>query len=325
MLRRFLRRLSLARTPVDRQSGQKDRGDEMTWLQWLFYPALAACVIGTGYKVVKIARMPMHLRWDLYPIPHERGKSHYGGSYYEEVDWWTRPIKRSLVGELWGVAKEIFLIQSMYHHNRHLWVFSLPFHLGLYLMVGFVALLGLGVVWNAGSGLPFITTICGVAGAIPMTLGGIGLLISRITKPELRGSSLRTDYFNLLLLIAIGGTLTGVMLGGAAGFDQVRAFIGGIVTFSAIPEISVLVTVHIVLAAIFMLWLPMTHMTHFVGKYFTYHRVRWEDHPNVRGGEIEGSVVKSLDRRITWSGPHIKSGGTWKEAASESGKESDRQ
>ncbi len=61
--------------------------------------------------------------------------------------------------------------------------------------------------------------------------------------------------------------------------------------------------------------MPFTHMTHVVGKYFTYHKVRWADEPNIRGSEIEKSVESVLGSKITWSAPHIKSGGTWADAA----------
>ncbi|HPI32184.1 MAG TPA: hypothetical protein PLR32_02635, partial [candidate division Zixibacteria bacterium] len=47
----------------------------------------------------------------------------------------------------------------------------------------------------------------------------------------------------------------------------------------------------------------LTHMTHFVGKYFTYHKVRWEDHPNIRGSRIEAAVAKALGYPLTWSAP----------------------
>jgi hypothetical protein len=58
-------------------------------------------------------------------------------------------------------------------------------------------------------------------------------------------------------------------------------------------------------------------MTHFVGKYFTYHKVRWEDHPNIRGGKIEEAITKALGYRISWSAAHIKPGTTWAQAATD--------
>ena len=42
-------------------------------------------------RFVMWSRMPMHLRWELYPVAHEGGgRAKYGGSYLEESDWWTK-------------------------------------------------------------------------------------------------------------------------------------------------------------------------------------------------------------------------------------------
>ena len=303
----------------------------MSGLQLLTYIALVVFFAGTTYKMIKISRMPLHLRWDLYPIPHERGKGSYGGSYFEESDWWTKPADTTLLGEIAEMAREIIFIKSMFYHNRSLWIFSFPFHLGLYLSVAFVALVYIGagltlagytVAADApgilGSAVYHLTMYCGIIGAILAGFGSLGLIISRAVKHELRAASNWTDYFNLALLLAIFATTATLFFGGGdAGFDQARTFAAGIMTFSAPAGLSTLATIHYVLAAVFLLWLPLTHMTHFVGKYFTYHKVRWEDHPNVRGGKVEGAITKALDYKITWSAAHIKSGGTWAEAATD--------
>ena len=47
------------------------------------------------------SKMPMHLRWELYPVAHEGGgRAAYGGSYLEESDWWKKKREVSLFGEL---------------------------------------------------------------------------------------------------------------------------------------------------------------------------------------------------------------------------------
>ena len=49
------------------------------------------------YKCIRLVRMPLHLRWEIYPVPHEgEKKAKYGGSFFEEVMWWKKPIKKSL-------------------------------------------------------------------------------------------------------------------------------------------------------------------------------------------------------------------------------------
>src|SRR5512137_269510 len=113
----------------------------MPLIQYLIYFSVLVLVVGVTMKTIRIARMPIHIRWDLYPIPHEKGKEHYGGSYYEEIDWWSKPRNTSLFSEIKEMAREIFAIQSLYRNNRSLWYFSFPFHLGLYLLITFGGLL----------------------------------------------------------------------------------------------------------------------------------------------------------------------------------------
>ena len=58
-----------------------------------------------------------------------------------------------------------------------------------------------------------------------------------------------------------------------------------------------------------LIYLPFTHMTHFFTKYFTYHKIRWEDEPNVPGGVIAEKVGTYLNMPITWAAPHIGADG----------------
>ena len=61
--------------------------------------------------------------------------------------------------------------------------------------------------------------------------------------------------------------------------------------------------------------MPFTRMTHALAKYFTFHRVRWEDEPNLREGEIEKKLEELLNQPVSWSASHIPSGKRWTEVA----------
>ena len=40
---------------------------------------LTACVV----RAIGYARLPLHLRWELYPVPHEEKKrAEHGGAYF---------------------------------------------------------------------------------------------------------------------------------------------------------------------------------------------------------------------------------------------------
>ena len=47
-----------------------------------------------------------------------------------------------------------------------------------------------------------------------------------------------------------------------------------------------LTALEICLAALLLAYIPLTHMSHFVAKWFTYHHVRWSDEPNRPGASM---------------------------------------
>jgi len=60
-------------------------------------------------------------------------------------------------------------------------------------------------------------------------------------------------------------------------------------------------------------------MMHYVAKYFTYHKVRWDDEPNKPGTGLERKLQAQLDQSAGWSAPHIQTGQSWSEQVKSSG------
>jgi nitrate reductase gamma subunit len=118
-----------------------------SYLMILTYVSVIVFLVGLIYRAFKILSMPVHLRWELSPVPHEKGRSRYGGSYFEEYEWWTKKRAISKISELFAMAQEIVLLKGVWEHNRKLWFFSFPFHFGgLYLVAGMAGLWGLGAL-----------------------------------------------------------------------------------------------------------------------------------------------------------------------------------
>ena len=310
----------------------------MGGLQILFYLAVIFFIVAVAAKTVKIERMPLHLRWDLYPIPHEKGRGKYGGSYFEEIDWWTKPNNFSLFSEVKEMAKEIFFIQSLYHNNRKLWLFSFPFHFGMYLLIVHGLFLLTGSIMTAagievarfsqnGPGVVIfhLTLVFGKIGWILAAAGAFGVLMSRIFSGILRRSAVRSDYTNILILLAL--FVVGIISSYAADptYAIQRTYIADLIQLKGAPALPGILTAQLLILSLLLFYFPFTHMTHFVGKYFTYHKIRWEDHPNLRGSKLEEAVSAALGYKITWSASHIKSGGTWAEAATEETSEHEKQ
>jgi len=299
----------------------------VTWI------ALAVFVVACLARVVKWSRMPLHLRWELYPVAHEGGgRAHYGGSYLEESEWWTKPRKVSLLGELNVMVPEILFLVALREHNRRLWTRSFPFHFGLYLVAtatawmmfaGIVGALAPGAAATLGA---ITTTAVPVVGGIGLVLGlvgSVGLLLRRSSR-ELRDYTAPADRFNLAFFsVAFAVALLTFMLVDR-DFAVVSAFVANLVTFHmvAIPGsglAALLPMLSAVLLALLVAYIPLTHMSHFIGKYFAYHAIRWKDEPNLKGGEQEKTINELLGQPISWAAPHIRGDGTktWLDAATE--------
>lgn len=295
------------------------------------YSVLCAAALtffaASAARAVMYARRPLHLRWEIYPVPHEEpGRAAHGGSYFEESEWWISPPRFRLVGELRAMAQEILLLKGLREANRPLWYRSYPFHAGLYLMAvagALVVLLALSR--TVGSELPGRATalaagaaaVAGLSGLVLSLGGAIALLHRRATDPALRAYSARADYFNLAFFI-LALTLTGVgYLARPAGSPGALAIALGLLSWDETLPVFAPFAAGILCSALLLAYIPFTHMAHFVAKYFTYHAVRWDDAPMRGHPAIAARLAEQLAYRTTWSAPHVAGGEerAWTEVA----------
>ena len=289
----------------------------VAYLGMVFF--LAACIA----RFMMWSKMPMHVRWELYPVAHEGGgKAAYGGSYLEESDWWTKKREVSLFGELKVMVPEILFLVALREHNKKLWTRSFPFHFGLYLVGGVTALMlvgGLvggyfpaGIAAPIGKIISLLVPFLGGAGLVLGIIGAIGLFLRRRGR-ELRDYTAPADLFNLVFFMAAFGVALVNFVGFDRDFSMVETFIANLVTFNLAPigegAGGMLLALSVVLLALLVAYIPTTHMSHFIGKYFAYHSIRWSDEPNLAGGTQEETIHELLSRPVTWSAPHIKADG----------------
>ncbi len=305
----------------------------MTLLHAMVYGSLLVFVIAILARAIRIAKTPIHLRWELYPVPHEKGRAHYGGSSLEEVDWWTKSHKQDKIGELRVMITEILFLKGIWEHNRPLWFGSWTLHFGLYLLVGlmglqviaaFVMLFG-GVSFATGTPalIVILMQYLAVAGFAIGTIGAIIMFLKRAFDPKLRMYNSFSHFFNIIHLGAI--YVTGLLwLVADGGFiTQQRMLFASLFTFSGSLILPVIAYVHTAAVLLFFIYLPFTHMTHFFTKYFTYHDVRWEDTKNTPGGPLEEKIKAAVSQPVTWAAPHIQADGkkTWADLVALSGNE----
>ena len=279
-------------------------------------------------KIYKYSSTPIHVRWELYPVAHEPGRSKYGGSYYEETNFWKKKIKKNHLADLLVMAEEIFLLKGVFLHNKKLWFFSFPFHLGLYLIVStfflivfsvildLTAVIGLNSIQSTSANiLQIIINVAGYSGLILTFTGCIGLIFQRLTDKKFRFYNTPMDitnlFFILILVLSIGVTF----IYSNASFITSKYFVKNLLTLNFVPVSDVSFIIHIILLSLFLLYFPITRMMHLFAKYFTYHNVRWEDELNVKGGKLEKKIKEALNFGVSWSAPHIQTGKTWAEVA----------
>ena len=285
---------------------------------------IAACV----FRAFRYASMPMHLRWELYPVPHEDpGRARHGGSYFEQPDWWLQPASFSLWGDLRAMVPEMLLLKGLWEFNRSLWFRSFPFHFGLYVLCGGSLLVGLNACLSLaaptltagplGSLLHGLYTLAAGAGSVLAIMGALALLHRRLTHDDLKPYTTPGDLFNLLFFILALGVLALCFLLRRPGSPGALALTRGLLTLDTAVEIPGLLAAGLVLNSLLIAYIPLTHMSHFIAKYFTYHAVRWDDRPSAADARVRRRIAEQLTYRPTWAAPHVGADGTrtWSDVA----------
>ena len=285
---------------------------EVLLAAWIWL-SVAAFVLGCAWRAWRYASAPDHLRWDRYPVAHEpAARRAYGGSHLEEHEHWTKPRHTSLFGEVTTMAEEIVLLRGVWHHNRRVFWGSLPFHWGLYLLMGTTGLLAVSALGFRPAWLVTLTAGLALAGGVLTAVGALRLLVLRTTDPGLRRYASPADRLNLALFAVVGALSATVPLSGG-GIVEVSRLLAGALRFQPIPA-PPLVTAHVLLAGMVAAYLPFTKMVHFFAKYFLYHEVRWDDREVKAGSAAERRLRAALDFGVTWSAGHVGKG-TWADVA----------
>lgn len=286
----------------------------MSGIVWHIFTfgTLGIFLLVIAYRMLAIIRLPIHLRWELAPIPHEKGKGRYGGSYLEEYEWWNKSHHRSHIAPVIYMVKEIFLLRGVWKHNRALWPFTFSLHIGIYLVIAAVfSHVVNAVLVIVHSPLYYIlafsrpiASVLALGGYLLGSLGAISLMLKRALDPNLRPFSTFSTFLNLLFLCAVfvSGGYAWLHTGDFA--SDMSLFVQRLMTLDSGITLAFPLALHIMISLLFILYLPLTHMIHFIAKYFTYHGIRWDDKP--LDEQMGKEVNMLLAQPVTWSAPHAK-------------------
>ncbi|MDR2850844.1 MAG: nitrate reductase [Desulfovibrio sp.] len=301
----------------------------MTTLFYLLgYLALLGFICTAFLKIRSYLKSsPLHVRWELYPVPHEGAKSSYGGSFMEEKDWWRKPRHIEHLGDIKALLFEVLVLHTTFEHNLKLWFRTYPFHVGMYMLMGGIIIVFASVVLQAfglapDSGLlVFVGNVINAVvllGGLCIVGGGIALIHHRKTDEGLKKYTTPEHYFNLGVFVFFGILALLAWICAPSYFVMARDFMYNMFTVNFVPLPSTFFALHLLLGFFLMIWLPMTHMGHLLMKYFTYHDIRWGDTPTTYNKETKRKIPDMLKYSASWSAEHICGNGapkTWLEIA----------
>ncbi len=209
------------------------------------YLAVTVFAVSIFLRIKRWLMMPHLLKWSLYPMP-----LHY-------------------TGQIGYMLKEILSFKSVFRNNRSLWAGGWIFHIGMALIA----------FW-------FVTFVLGFHTGILLRIGLSILIIMpayitliRALNTKMRAISSPLEYFNLLIFMSIG--ILGILMITYAKPEPTiirQYFIGMISLHPVRPPASPFFLSMLGITEFFMIYFPNSRMLHMVSKYFTFHKVSWEDH-----------------------------------------------
>ncbi len=275
-------------------------------------------------KAAKYLRLPTHLRWELYPVMHEKNYQ-YGGSYFEQINWWATLRQKHYIRSFLFLLKEYFTLGEYFKRNRSYWYSLYPWHVGFILIITFhilcffsAVIMTAGIIVSPSSqnitGLLFyyLVLLTGVVSFIAGSLGSLGVFLKRLSDENLKAYAAPINYFTYIftLVVFLSGLYSWYFIDPT--FSEYREFWKGLITFKFI-DVEFGAAAHIMLFNLFLLYLPYTRSMHYITRFFGFYLIRWDDEPNIRGGKLELKLQALLNQKVSWAAPHIKPGKTWGE------------
>jgi len=274
------------------------------------------CFIAVAYtiKIAKYIKLPVHLRWELYPVMHEE-KYHYGGSYLEQKDWWDYGQHKSLWKALRYLLRDYLYFESYLKKDKVYWFFLYIAHISFLALILFQILIissaiielnGIRIAGNSASLIKISGIICFITGII----GNMGLFIIRLSRPDLRIYTNILIYFGYMfyILLCIIGLLA--LYYADSHFLWYREFWKGMFILQPI-SVSFIMAIFIMLINLHLVYLPFTKAIHYITRLFAFFLIRWDDKPNKKGGKLEKKIIEKMNQKVSWSGPHIEAGKRW--------------
>jgi len=296
----------------------------MSIVQILTYLGYIFIIAVYGWRTVKYIRLPVHLRWELYPQPG-KGGDELNGSYLENIDWRAKPMPTHFFAKLGFILKDYLSFSQYYNNNRGYWFVLYPWHGGFYLVFlshvlfffgGLSLILGMPVSSQSSDILAlciyWLTVIVTVGGCAIGAIGCIGLFARRSVDKELHAYSGFVYYFNYVFFFAV--FVSGLVSWALSDptLSSMREFWKNMILLRY-ADLDPASAIHFALFSLFLIYMPFTRAMHYITKFIIFFKVRWDETANLSGSPIEKQLLKNMDYPVSWSAPHIKQGKKWSE------------
>ncbi len=291
-----------------------------TFLALLTYFAYFFIILLYTVKLIKYLRMPVHLRWELYPVIDE-------GEFEEEKNWIEKPRKKRYLKGFLFLLKDYFTLFDYAKNNFPYWLGIYPWHMGFILIIifhilcffgGLSIVKGIGVSYDSeafiGRFLYLAILLTGVISFLAGIFGSVVVALNRILNRNLRDYASIQNFFTYFFTFVVFFTGFYSWFFTDPHFFEYREFWVGLLT-GRFRDVSFWTKIHIIAFDFFLIYLPFTRSLHYITRFFAFFLIRWDDEPNIRGSKLEKRLTEVLKRRISWSAPHVQKGSSWSDVA----------
>ncbi len=216
------------------------------------YVTVLVFVIGMGYRFYSWVKTPQPGEMTLFPAPSSGN------------------------GTLWAIVKNSFFFPGLFKGDRSLWMASWIFHaaLGLIIVGHLRVFTGLfdRILISMGVNVDTMSATSGGAAGIIIMVAALWLLVRRFLQKRVREISNFSDFFALLLVIAIIYTGNYMRFGTHFDLEITRSYFAHLATFSLVgiklPQSGMFWT-HFLLVQMLIMYIPFSKILHFGGIFFT--------------------------------------------------------
>ena len=205
----------------------------------------------------------------------------FGGLAYRVHRWWRSPRAsvslvvppepRSVGRTLGEIVTEIVTFRRVFKGSRSLWVVSWLFHLSIFVFVvgHFRLFMDFSWLWDLLRLTPeqvdLLALVGGGVSGMVFMLGLLALFVRRLRMP-VRSISVPSDYFLLLLLLAIAVSGNYMRFLMDVDVAEYRAFFTNLLHLRlGVPVENLMFVFHFLLVQSFLIYSPFSKLVHIIG------------------------------------------------------------